>query len=195
MSKIVPFFELNGNRYEIKKTRYLLAEYDKISEENHISDEDKANAVKLQNIIEDVKKYAEKVKELEDKYFETFDDEDERKYLKAKTLYDGKLNELTDLEIKSGSTARLQKESVDILEKIAIKGLAEQYFNMDMQAAEKLWCEYVDTMQNHNTVVEWLSAMAECLFMDEEEEENPFLSKMRKVREERSQNRKNFKAK
>ena len=195
MSNIIPFFELNGNRYEIKRTRYLLAEYDKISEENNISDEDKANAVKIQNIIEDVKKYAEKVKELEEKYFETFDDEDERRYLKVKALYDQKLSDLTELEVKSGSTARLQKESVDLLEKIAIKGLAEQYFNMDMQAAEKLWCAYVDTVQNHNTVVEWLSAMAECLFVDEGEEENPFLSQMRKKREQQSQSRKIIKTK
>lgn len=196
MKNITPFFELNGNRYEIKKTRYLLAEYDKISEENNISNEDKANAVKIQSIIDDVKKYAEKTKELEERYFETFDDEDERRYLKVKALYEQKMSELTDLEIKSGSTQRLQKESVDLLEKIAIKGLAEQYFNMDMTAAEKLWCEYVDTVQNHSTIIEWLSAMAECLFTDEEEEEdNSFLSQMRKAREKQSQNRKIIKTK
>lgn len=196
MKNITPFFELNGNRYEIKKTRYLLAEYDKISEENNISDEDKANAVKIQSIIDDVKKYAEKIKELEERYFETFDDEDERRYLKVKALYEQKMSELTDLEIKSGSTQRLQKESVDLLEKIAIKGLAEQYFNMDMAAAEKLWCEYVDTVQNHSTIIEWLSAMAECLFTDEEEEEdNSFLSQMRKAREKQSQSRKIIKTK
>lgn len=195
MSKIIPFFELNGNRYEIKKTRYLLAEYDKLSDENNISDEDKANAVKMQILIDDAKKYAEKVKELEEKYFETFDDEDERRYLKAKALYEQKMGELTDFEVKSGSTRRLQKESVDLLEKIAIKGLAEQYFNMDMQAAEKLWCEYVDTIQNHNTVIEWLAAMSECLFMEDEDEDNPFLAQMRKKKEEQSKNRKVIKTK
>ena len=77
MSKIIPFFELNGQKYEIKPTRWLIAEYDKLGEESQLSNEDKANAIKAQTLIGDIQRYAEKVKELEEKYFETFDNEDE----------------------------------------------------------------------------------------------------------------------
>ena len=80
MNKIIPFFQWNGQRYEIKRTRYLLAEYDKLGEESQLSNEDKANAIKAQSLIGDIQRYAEKVKELEEKYFQTFDDEDERKH-------------------------------------------------------------------------------------------------------------------
>ena len=192
MSKIIPFFELNGQRYEIKPTRWLIAEYDKLGEESQLSNEDKANAIKAQTLIGDIQRYAEKVKELEEKYFETFDNEDERKYLKIKALYESKLDELTKLEVESGSTTKLQKAGIDLLEKIAIKGLAEQYFNFDEVKAQKVWENYVDTMPNHEVVIEWLSYMSECLFRNEEElEENSFLSQMRKKAEQQAINRKN----
>lgn len=191
MSKIIPFFELNGQRYEIKRTRYLLAEYDKLGDESQLSNEDKANAIKAQSLIGDIQRYAEKVKELEEKYFETFDDEDERKYLKIKALYESKLDELTKLEVESGSTTKLQKAGIDLLEKIAIKGLAEQYFNFDESKAEKIWGDYVDTIGN-NATIEWLTGMSECLFREDEEvEENSFLSQMRKKAEQQAINRKN----
>ena len=193
MNKIIPFFELNGQRYEIKRTRYLLAEYDKLCEESQLSNEDKANAIKAQSLIGDIQKYAEKTKELEEKFFETFDSEDERKYLKAKELYTKALDELTALEVESGSTAKLQKAGIDLLERIAIKGLAEQYFNFDESKAEKIWGDYVDTIGN-NATIEWLTGMSECLFREDEEvEENSFLSQMRAKAEQRAINRKNIK--
>ena len=191
--KITPFFELNGQKYEIKRTRYLLAEYDKLGEESQLSNEDKANAIKAQSLIGDLQRYAEKLKELEEKYFETFDDEDERKYLKCKALYEVKLDELTTLEVESGSTTKLQKAGIDLLEKIAIKGLAEQYFNFDENKAQMIWEQYADKIGN-NATIEWLTGMSECLFRDDEEvEENSFLSQMRAKAEQRAINRKNFK--
>lgn len=193
MNKITPFFELNGQKYEIKRTRYLLAEYDKLGEQSQLSNEDKANAIKAQSLLGDIQRYAEKTKELEEKFFETFDNEDERKYLKAKELYTKALEELTALEVESGSTTKLQKAGIDLLEKIAIKGLAEQYFNFDESKAQIIWEQYADTLGN-NATVEWLMAMSECLFKEDEEvEENSFLSQMRAKAEQRAINRKNFK--
>ena len=191
MNKIIPFFELNGQRYEIKPTRWLIAEYDKLGDESQLSNEDKANAIKAQSLIGDIQRYAEKVKELEEKYFETFDDEDERKYLKIKSLYESKLDELTKLEVESGSTSKLQKAGIDLLEKIAIKGLAEQYFNFDENKAQTIWEQYADKIGN-NATIEWLTSMSECLFRSEEElEENDFLSQMRARKEQQALKRKN----
>ena len=188
--KLVPFFELNGTRYEIKRTRYILAEYDRLGEESQLSNEDKENAIKAQGLMADIQKYAEKTQELEDRYFETLDDEDERKYLKMKALRDKSLQELARLEAETGSTNRLQKAGVDLLEKIVIKALAEQYFNFDEQKAQSIWEQYVDTVSNKQEIVEWLSAMSECLFNEEDEvEDTSFLAQMRKRSEERAKNR------
>lgn len=179
-NRINPYFEVNGQRYELKATRYLIAEYQRIGKEVEISNEDKQNAVKAQNFIADIKKYLLKTKELEDKYFDTFDDEDERRYLKAKALYENKLNELAKFEAETGSTTRLQEQGVMVLEKTAIKAIAEQYFDFNEARAKELWDKFTETIDKE-TKEEWLTYMSECLFKTEEEEvkENSFLSQMR----------------
>lgn len=179
-NRINPYFEVNGQRYELKATRYLIAEYQRIGKEVEVSNEDKQNAVIIQNFMSDIKKYLLKTKELEDKYFDTFDDEDERRYLKAKALYENKLNELAKFEAETGSTTRLQEQGVMVLEKTAIIGLAEQYFNFNQNQAKIVWDEFVETIGKEDKE-EWLSYMSDCLFKTNEEEvkENSFLSQMR----------------
>lgn len=194
--KIIPFFEIDGQRYEIKRTRYLLAEYDKLSKESELSNDDKTNAIKAQNLIADVQKYAQKTQELEEKYFETLDDEDERKYLKMKSLRDKALEDLARFEAETGSTTRLQEEGLKLLEKIAIIALAEQYFDMNVVFAKQLWEKFVASLGSKEQLQEWLSYMSEYLFNEEQEvEENSFLSQMRKKAEERANNRRNIKKK
>lgn len=191
MNNIIPFFELNGQRYEITATHYLLAEYEKLTREVVLSDEDKANSIRANTIIQDVEKYAKKVKELEEKFFDTFDSEDERRYLKAKELYENAISKFTKLEVETGSTTKLQKASIDVLEKIAIKGIAEKYFNLDEVKAKNIWEQYSEKIGN-NATIEWLTAMSECLFnKTADEDEIPFLVKMREAKEKLVINRKN----
>lgn len=190
MNNIVPFFEVNGKRYEIKKTRWLLAEYDKLHEQSNLSNEDKENAIKMQSLVNDVQRYAEKVQELWETYTTTFDDVDEKKYLKVKALYDNALEALAHFELETNSGNTIQKAGIDALEKIAIKGLAEQYFNMDESKAKEIWVSYVEKIGN-NKAIEWLNAMSQCLFSEEEDvEENSFLAQMRKNAQEKANSRK-----
>lgn len=185
MERIIPFFEVDGKRYEIKRTRYLLAEYDKLRNSANLSKEDKVNAVKAQSIIAEVQKWGKRKDELDARFAETFDSEDERKYLKAKELYDNALEELTKLEVESGSIAKSQKQGIDILEKTAILGLSEQY-DMNYDTAKATWEKYVDTVGNEQAT-EWLSEMSECLFgSDDEVDENSFLAQMRNRRENKA---------
>ena len=91
--------------------------------------------------------------------------------------------EFAEFEVETESTTKLQKASIDALEKIAIKGLAEQHFGMDESKATAVWCAFVDEIGKNN-VVEWLTAMSECLFTEEEkEDDNSFLSQMRRSKE------------
>ena len=183
MGKILPFLEVNGQKYEIKPTRYLLVEYSKIGDESNLSDKDKTNAIKAKSLLEDIQRYAEKVQELWERFTETYDDEDERRYLKAKSLHEKAVAEFAEFEVETESTTKLQKASIDALEKIAIKGLAEQHFGMDESKATAVWCAFVDEIGKNN-VVEWLTAMSECLFTEEEkEDDNSFLSQMRRSKE------------
>lgn len=181
MEKLIPFFELNDHRYEIKPSRHLYAEYQRLQDEVEIDEEMQINVVKVQNLKNDLEKYRVKVDEFEQKFFETFDDEDERRYLKAKELFNRTFNELAELEASSKSSTLVYKKSLDVLEQIAIWALADQYFNKDFAQGKKLWEEFVSE-NGQDTAVEWLAAMAQCLFIKDEEEEpkNPFLAQMRK---------------
>ena len=60
--KLTPYFELNGNRYEFKTTRWLIAEYEKLGKEMEVSAEDKTNALTANNLMADAKRFAEKRK-------------------------------------------------------------------------------------------------------------------------------------
>lgn len=194
MKNLIPFFELNGQRYEIKRTRYLLAEYDKLADESTLTNEDKTNAVKAQSIIAEIQKYGKKADEYWEKLLENPSKETKENYYMFKEMYDKALEELAKLEAETGSTTKLQKEGINLLEKMAIKGIAEQYFNFDESKATAIWEQFVDTMPNHNAVAEWLTGMSECLFSNDETEvteENSFLSQMRLRAEQKANFRKN----
>lgn len=190
MRKIIPFFEVDGKRYEINRTRYLIAEYDKLGEQSSLSNTDKENGIKAQSLIGDIQKYGEKAEQFWKKLEENPSKENRDAYYMFKEMYDNALNQLAKLETETGSTQRLQKEAIDMLEKIAIKGLAEQYFNFDENKALAIWEKHAETIGN-NATVEWLTAMSDCLFKEDEEiEDNSFLSQMRKMAEERANSRK-----
>lgn len=180
MNKIIPFFELNGTRYEIKKTRWLVAELSKLSEASSLSDEDRLNTVKASNLIADAKKFTDKAKELWDKLCEEPTEENRATYFMFKKMSDDAVSEYNNFILTHDSIQNASKTNIDILEKIAIKGLAEQHFGMNMEEATKTWEAFVDSQESQNDVVEWLSAMSQCLFVEEEERDgNDFLSQMR----------------
>lgn len=188
MTKITPFFTVNGVRYEIKRTRFILAEYDKLIREIGNTAEENAVLTRYYSLVGDIEKYAKKTLELEQVFFETFDDEAERKYLKCKSLYDNALKELSELEA-TGNISQIQKRNIDFLENIAIISLAENYFDLDFEKAKKLWETFVGEKGN-DFVVTWLLEMKQSVFTsDDEVEQDDFLSQVRKRKEEQERNR------
>lgn len=180
MNKILPILQVNGVNYELKKTRYLVAEYKRIGEGKEYTEEEQLATVDTQALLGDVKKYAKKLNELEEKFFKTFDPEDKRKYLDMKDLYEEARKRYAEAEIRSGGASRkLEKDAIDTLEQIAIKAISEQHCNMDIERATKIWTTFVEDKGN-SYIIEWLLAMADCFFNEEEAKENdPFLSKVR----------------
>ena len=62
---------------------------------------------------------------------------------------------------------------------------------MNESLAKETWELFVEQTVNHNKVGEWLNAMGECLFgEDDEEKTNDFLSQKRKADLEKENNRK-----
>ena len=179
MSKIYPFFELNGVRYEIKPTRYLLAEYDKIRDQYGLTGDEQKKALRLNNMSEDVQKMKAIADKLQAKYLETYSEQDRARWKMAKADYEEAQEAFVSFAIDSDSLNTLSKKTTDILEKIIIIGIAEQYGLSQVEAA-KIWCDYVDIIGKEEAV-EFLNGASECLFSaDEEKDENPFLAQLRK---------------
>jgi hypothetical protein len=191
--RINPYFELDGNRYEIKRTRWLITEYKKLGEEMPLSAEDKANAITANNLVADAKKFADKANELWDKLCENPTPENKATYFMFKEMSDEAIAKYNEFIAKNDAVNISFKHSIDILEQTIIKGLAEQYFGFNENLAKQTWEMFVETQESHDDVAEWLMAAADSLFGedDNEEDKDDFLSKKRKANMERENNRQN----
>ena len=189
--RINPYFELDGTRYELKRTHWLIAEYKKLGEDTPMSAEDKSNAITANNLVADAKKFADKENEMWDRLCENPTPENRATYMMFKEMSDEAISKYNDFVSKNDAVNTSFKHSINILEKVAIKALAEQYFGMNEAVAKRTWEKFVDNKESHDDVAEWLVAMADCLFgEDDEEETDDFLSQKRKMDEERANNRK-----
>lgn len=190
--RITPYFELDGNRYEFKRTRWLIAEYKRLNEENPLSDEDKANAIKASNLVADVKKFAEKEKECWEKLCDEPNEENQRIYYMFKGMSDKAIAEYNSFVATNNTLTTATKHSIDILEQVAIKALQEQHFGGNFNLAKQTWEMYVESEESHDKIGEWLMAFADSLFgEDDEEEDKGFLAQKRKADEARANNRTN----
>lgn len=191
--RINPYFELDGNRYEIKRTRWLIAEYKKLGEQMPMSAEDKANAITANNLVADAKKFADKANEMWEKLCENPTPENRATYFMFKEMSDEAIAKYNEFVAKNDAINNSFKHSIDIIEKTIIKALGEQYFGFNESLARQTWEKFVDTMESHDDVAEWLMAAADSLFGedDNEEDTNDFLSQKRKADMERENNRKN----
>lgn len=191
--RINPYFELDGNHYEIKRTRWLINEYKKLGEDTPLSAEDKANAMTANNLVADAKKFADKANELWEKLCENPTPENKATYFMFKEMSDEAIAKYNEFIVKNDAVNTSFKHTIDILEKTIIKGLAEQYFGFNENLAKQTWEKFVDTQESHDDVAEWLMAAADSLFGEEdnEEEKDDFLSRKRKATMERENNRKN----
>ena len=181
--RINPYFELEGNRYEIKRTRWLIMEHKKLGEEMPLSAEDKANAITANNLIADAKKFADKANEMWERLCENPTKENKDTYLMFKEMSDDAIAKYNDFISKNDVVNTSFKYTIDILEKTIIKGLAEQYFGFNENLAKQTWEKFVDTKDSHDEVAEWLMAAADSLFGEEdnEEDKDDFLSQKRKA--------------
>lgn len=183
MQNLLPFFEVEGKKYEIKPTRYLWAEFDKLTRENAISDDEKKAALLLKEEADSFQKIKARYKEAETAYLENpIDSEKEELYEKYKVIYEKRREQFYDKVIVDKSIEKMNKSSVDNLEAVLMLALQEQY-SLSEKDSKSAWESYVDEI-GAQTASEWLIAMGNCLFA-EKEDENSFLEKMRQKEAEK----------
>ena len=190
--RITPYFELsNGNRYEFKRTRWLIAEYRRLNEENPLSEEDRANAIKASNLVADVKQFAEKTKEMWDKLCENPTPENKATYFMFKEMSDEAITKYNNFVSTNNTLQTATEHTINILKIVAKKALAEQYYNGNENLANQTWEMFTEEVGDYEKVVEWLYAMSESLFGEDEKEDTGFLAEKRKADEEKANNRLN----
>ena len=190
MSKLNPSFVVDGNTYEIRRTRYLECQYEQISQENNFTDEQQALLAQGTKLRMEYEELAEQFRPIKEQHFANMRDKELTAEYKAfKEELDELYKALTDFEInhKEVSMSALQKVAVDKAERLLILALCEQH-NLDEEKAKEVWCKYVDEI-GVATASEWVMFMLDALF-NEEETNDPFLKQARAKAELKAEQRK-----
>lgn len=188
MENLKPVFTVNGKDYELKRTRALLVEFQKITEKNKMSEEDANKYLEIRETFDEMEKEIEQLNEkLAAARSEFYNDptnsdkkakfEALKKLLKEaqKPLIDGKSEEMQYLN-------KMTKIMLDNYEKAIIFAISEQH-DMSMTNAEKIWQEFVDEV-GVAEASQWVYAIGDTLF-NTEAEDNNFLAKKRAQQEQK----------
>lgn len=188
MAKAIPTILVDGKVYEIKRNRYILCEIEKQQGISVLTEEEQAQIAILEDKYSRVRKLALKLKELEDKYFDTFDDADGEKYNKAKSLYDTMFADAVACEAKAQEAMKKsQKSAIDKMEQIVIFALTVNYytgeFERTKEEATEIWCKFVDAI-GRETAAEWLTYVFQYLTGADEENDDAFFVAARQKAEQ-----------
>ena len=192
--KINPYFEVKGTTYEIKRTRYLESEYDKITSDSKLSVEQESEFADYIKLESEYNELIEKFRVAKDEYFEdVLNEEKEKRYLAFEKLSNKKYQEIKDFNFNhpNFSLKEIQTLAYDNGVKLLYVALQEQY-SLSEKQARTVWDDFVD---HFGTLVatEWILEMVKTLFEKDEEEENPFLKQAKAKAIQRMEHRNGLK--
>ncbi len=192
MEKNIPFFEVDGKRYEIRRTRYIIAEYQKRQNELSFSDEEEIEYQKEQDKQEALKKLSARKDELYDIYLETFDENDKNKYKRACAAYDDLVAEISKMSNVSG---KRYKQILDFSEQLIIASLQWDMNGKTVRTldeANAIWSSYVEEV-GKTKAVEFVAYAANYIVGGDDEEDNPFVVRARAKAEQNLQRKEGLK--
>ena len=189
MNNVASFF-VEGKEFIIVRNRYLQAEFDSITKQGKtLTEEEETSYALLQDKYLRLEKIAVRVTELEDKYYETFDDADCEIYEKAKAQYDKVYKETVAFELaQNGIAKKVQKVAIDNAEKIVIRALQLDNKGNEIRSkeeAENIWCTYVDEV-GKNVATEWLLYFIQYLTGSDNVEDSPFVAQAKAKAEQKA---------
>ena len=181
MAKLIPTITLeNGNSYPIRRTRQILLDVEEMQGKSSLTDEETKAYAMLQDKYARLEKLANRVAELEEKYFESFADEDKEIYDRANQAYNALLEETINFELSTnGLTAKIQKDTLNKVEVIIINALCYNEMGETIRSrdeATKIWCNFVDE-KGKESASEWaLYAFNYLTGADEGNDNDPFVN-------------------
>ena len=181
----IPFFEVENARYEIKRNRYLQAEFDALKHDIDMTEDEQVCYVKEQDFDARLKKLNERKNELYEKYLETFDEKDEELYLKSLSAYNKLVDEAKEMESVSG---KQKKRMVDMGEKLIIKSLQINDKGENIRTekeSQNIWENFVE--ENGQLVaIEFIMFTLNYIMGGDEESENPFIAQAKAKAEQKA---------
>lgn len=195
--KNVAKFSVNGTEYVITRNRYLQAKYEELVEESStLTKEEQKSYALLEEKYQRLEKLALRVKELEDKYYEYFNEEAGALYEKAKAQYDKLLNETVDFELKQNGIANKVKQSaINNSEQLLIASLQLDNNGNQIRTVEEateIWCSYVDEV-GKSSAVEWLLWFVNYITGNDKVEDDPFVAQAKAKAEQKENMKKGLK--
>lgn len=194
MNRIYPYFEVNGNRYQFKRNRFLISILNEIREESDATDEQQKQYARLLELKAKVDKLGERKDELESKYLETFDEEVGALLEKCESAYSKAAQEYIDYEIETKITSTMQEETLKKAEKFIIVALQyDEKGNLirEEKDAKSIWCAWVDEVGEQIASSFLVLTVNHITGADEEVEDNDFFTQTRAKAEEKARNRRN----
>ena len=187
-----PVFELNGVKYEIKRNRYLHAEFDELKKETEMSDEEQIAYVKEQEFGDRIERLLERKNELYEKFLQTFSEKDEEMYKKACKAYE----DLIDESATKKSVVSAQKQKlINIGEKLIIKALQindkGETIRSEKEATE-IWETFVDEY-GEISAMQFVVFTINYIIGADEDIENPFIAQAKAKAEQKANMRKGLK--
>ena len=189
--KINPYFEVKGKTYEIKRTRYLESEYDRITSISKLTNEQESNFADYVKLESEYNEIVEKFKTAKDEYFANVLDKDKKEiYLAFKELSDEKYKEIKDFNINNPnfSLKQIQTMAYENGVKLLYVALQEQH-SLSEEQARLVWGDFVEHFGTQ-VAMEWILVMVQSLFEKDEEDENPFLQQAKAKAIQRMEHRK-----
>jgi hypothetical protein len=181
----IPYFEANGIGYAIKRNRYLQAELDEMKKSVEMSNEEQIAYAKEQDFDARLEKLRNRKLELYDKFLTTFDEEDEKLYLKACNAYDMLIEQATHMESIS---LKQRQRMIDMGEKLIIKSLQIDKDGKTIRTPEEaktIWEEFVGEC-GQVTAIEFIVFTTNYIVGNDEETENPFITQAKAKAEQRA---------
>ena len=181
----IPFFEVNGTTYEIKRNRYLQAEFDELKSDIEMTDEEQVAYAKELDFDSRLEKLKERKDELYAKYLETFDEKDEEMYRKALTAYNRLVDEAKDMESISG---KQRKQMIDMGEKLIIKALQINNKGDKIRTeaeAKSIWEGFVEA-NGQVIAVQFVVYFTNYIIGGDEDIENPFIAQAKAKAEQKA---------
>lgn len=187
-------FTSNGNTYEIKRTNYLIREFDRIKHENHkLTTEDEQALALIQDKYARIGRLGERVSELEKKFYETFSKEDEEIYERAKTHYEKEYADVVKFEAEqNGVTIKANNQSLDNAKILVILALQVDNKGKNIRTekeAVEIWETYEEEVGLENSN-EWLTWFINFISGGDNIEENPFVTQAKAKAEQKANMRK-----